>query len=218
MRRADDGGLCAAARRSFPAGGILVSRPDVHRFTDPTLSAYSEQLDAIRLDARDLTAGMTAEQFNWRPSPRRWSVGQCLEHLILTARIYPEPIERMIREAREREARRDAPYRDGLIARWLVHSMEPPPGLRVRSPRRVEPSHDLDASAVPRTFDELHGRLAALMVAADGVSLVHARMTSPFLPLLKLTLGQVFAVNLAHARRHLWQARQVTKLQGFPRE
>jgi hypothetical protein len=212
----DDGGRHAAVRRSIFAGGLLAARPDVHTFTNPVLRDYHEQLEAVRLDARDLTASMTPAQFNWRASPRRWSVGQCLEHLVLTARIYPEPIEAMIREARERQVRREPPYREGLLARYLIYSMEPPPGLRVRSPRRVEPRDDLDVISVPRNFDELHARLGNLIAAADGVSLAHGRMASPFLPLLKLTLGQVFAVNLAHARRHLWQARQVMRLQAFP--
>jgi hypothetical protein len=189
----------------------LASRQQAIRLHDPLLRSYYEQFDALRLDCAELTAGMTAAQFNWRPAPRRWSVGQCLEHVVLTARLYPEAVSRMIDESRARHARGERPYRRGLLARWLISSMEPPPGLRVRSPRRVEPRRDLDMAVVTTAFHDVHERLASLVARADGVSLDHARMTSPFLPLLKLTLGQVFEVNLAHGRRHLWQAWQVIK-------
>jgi hypothetical protein len=194
----------------------LASRQHASRLRDPVLRGYAEQFEALRLDGLDLTGGMTAEQFNWRPSSRRWSVGQCLEHLVLTARLYPDPIARMIDESRVRQQRGEGPYREGMIARWLIRGMEPPPGLRVRSPRRVEPRRGLDVHAVTNSFIAVHERLAELVTQADGVSLEHARMTSPFLPLLKFTLGQAFAVNLAHARRHLWQARQVVKQPRFP--
>jgi hypothetical protein len=194
----------------------LASRQQAIQLHDPLLRSFSEQFEALRMDCIDLIAGMTASQFNWRPAPRRWSVGQCLEHVVLTARLYPEPVGRMIGEARIRQARGERPYRQGLLARWLISSREPPPGLRVRSPRRVEPKRDLDMGAVTRAFMDVHGQLASLVALADGVSLDRARMTSPFLPLLKLTLGQAFEVNLAHARRHLWQARQVIKEPRFP--
>jgi hypothetical protein len=184
--------------------------------TDPVLRDYHEQLEAVRREARDMAAGLDRLAFNWRPDGRRWSVGQCLEHLVLTARLYPDRIEAMIGEARARQAQGRKPYRRGLIADWVIRGMEPPPGLRIRSPRRVEPASGLDPAEVLAVFEEVHGRLGALMHAADGVSLQHARMRSPFLPLLWFTTGQAFAVNLSHARRHLWQARQVLKEPAFP--
>jgi hypothetical protein len=194
----------------------LASRQQAFELHDPLLRSYFEQFEALRLDCLDLTAGMTAAQFNWRSAPRRWSVGQCLEHVVLTAQLYPEAVERMIDEARARRERGERPYRQRLLARWLISSMEPPPGLRVRSPRRVEPRRDLAIDVVTRAFSDVHQRLASLVARADGVSLEHARMTSPFLPVLKLTLGQTFEVNLAHGRRHLWQARQVIKAPHYP--
>jgi len=76
---------------------------------------------------------------------------------------------------------------------------------------------DLEPQQVLEEFDEIHARLEELMIRADGVSLQHGRMRSPFLPLIRFTLGQAFAVNIAHARRHLWQAREVRQHPQFPR-
>lgn len=195
---------------------MVVHDQQVPAVSNPVLQDFLEQLEALRMDARELTAGLNRTQFNWRPTPRRWSIGQCLQHVVLTARLYPEPIERMIAESKQRKARGYRGYGEGLFSRWLIGTMEPPPKLRVRSPRRVEPDLDLDPATVTAAFDELHARFGELMVAADGVSLAHARMASPFLPILRLTLRQTFAINLAHGRRHLWQAWLVRKASGFP--
>jgi hypothetical protein len=183
---------------------------------DPRIRGYLEQLDAILLDARELAADLTPAQFNWRPDERRWSVGQCLEHLTMMVRLYPQRVLEMIEEARQREAHGGAPYREGWFTQWFVRSMEPPPSLRVRTFGKVEPPASLDRDAVLEAFLASHQRLADLMRAADGVSLTHARMSSPFVSFLKFTMNQVFAMNLAHARRHLWQARQVVAHPAFP--
>lgn len=183
---------------------------------DPRIRGYLEQLDAILIDARELAAELTPTQFNWRPDGRRWSVGQCLEHLTMTVRLYPERVEAMIEEARRRAAEGQAAYREGWFSAWFVRNMEPPPSLRVRTFGKVEPPASLDRDSVLAAFETSHQRLADLMRAADGVSLTHARMPSPFVSFLKFTMNQVFAMNLAHARRHLWQARQVVAHPSFP--
>lgn len=183
---------------------------------DPQVRQYLEEIEALRLDARSLAEDLSHDQFNWRPDGKRWSIGQCLEHLTLTVKLYPSRIERMIAEARERQARGERAWREGWFTRWFVNSMEPPPKLRSRTFGKVEPPSTLEREAVLRAFDAAHGQLADLVRQADGVSLVHGRTASPFLSILHFTLNQTIALNLAHGRRHLWQARQVRGSAGFP--
>jgi hypothetical protein len=184
--------------------------------SNPTLSDYLDQLDSIVLEARELTNGLTPQQFTWRPSERGWSIGQCLEHLTRTVKLYVPRIEVVIEESRQRKGRGEKGYRDGLLAAWLIRTMEPPPGLRIRTFRAIEPAGSADPVTVLAEFEASHARLADLMVAADGVSLSHGRMSSPFAAPIRFTLRQAFAVNLAHGRRHLWQARQVRSHGAFP--
>lgn len=183
---------------------------------DPVLAGYLEQVETIRDAAGSLAHDLTAQQLNWRPDQRRWSIGQCMQHVTMTVALYPAKVEAMLAEARERMQRGEKPYREGAFSRWFVRSMEPPPKMRTRAMRKVDPAPDLDPEQVVRDFDAAHAQLASWIAAADGLSLVHGRTASPFVPVLRFTLGQVFALNLAHARRHLWQARQVRQDPGFP--
>lgn len=194
----------------------MVSGESTVHVADTFLVQLIEELDAILIDARSLTEGQTHEQFNWKPDARRWSIAQCLEHVTLSAGLYPAEIEQMIAEARARAAANERPYREGWIARWVISGMEPPPKFRIRTRGKVDPAGDLDRAAVIADFEAVHGRLRELTAAADGVSLRHGRMRSPFAPILHFTLGQVLALNPAHARRHLWQARQVRQHPDFP--
>ena len=58
--------------------------------------------------------------------------------------------------------------------------------------------------------------LAERIRAADGLDLRRARRRSPILPLFTWSLGTMFALTLAHERRHIWQARQVRNEKAFP--
>ncbi|MBR9989449.1 MAG: DinB family protein [Gemmatimonadetes bacterium] len=194
----------------------MASGESTVQMVDPFLEGLIEELDAILIDARSLAEGLSQPQFNWNPDPRRWSVAQCLEHLTLSLRLYPAEIERMIGEARERATANERPYREGWLSRWVVSGMEPPPRFRIRTRQSVDPDPGLDRDTVMRDFTAAHLKLRELITAADGVSLRHGRMRSPFAPILQFTLGQVLAMNLAHARRHLWQARQVRQHPNFP--
>lgn len=195
----------------------MITQRDMAEIGNSQLRRYLDELEALRLDARAVAGDLERAQLNWRPDARRWSVGQCLDHLTRTVGLYFEPIERMIEESAQRKARGERAPREMLFSSWMIRSMEPPPGMRVRTRRKVEPAAELDPGAVLAEFEESHSRLGELMRRADGVSLRHARMSSPFLGLLKFNLGQTFAVNLAHGRRHLWQARQVRQDPAFPR-
>jgi hypothetical protein len=182
---------------------------------DPRLQQYLEEIQAIRLEARAL-GELTPEQFNWRPNAKRWSVGQCLEHIILTGRIYPRKIEKMLAESQARQARGERPYVEGVITRWFVRAMEPPPVMRIRTVGEVDPPRRLDRDVVMANFEAVHDEIERLIRQADGSSLVHARGPSAFVSVLRFTVGQTMALSLGHARRHLWQARQVTSAPGFP--
>ncbi len=89
--------------------------------------------------------------------------------------------------------------------------------LRVRAPRGSEPAASLDPRAALAAFDQLQDGLAARVRECDGWDLRRARVRSPWHPALKLSLGGLLLVTLAHERRHLWQARRVREAEGFPR-
>src|SRR2546426_7229872 len=52
----------------------------------PLVSDLAEclrQLDAIDVDVNNLIAGLNEERFHWSPAAARWSVAQCLVHLVI---------------------------------------------------------------------------------------------------------------------------------------
>jgi uncharacterized damage-inducible protein DinB len=47
-----------------------------------------DRLNEVTRDARAAFGGLSHEKLNWKPAPERWSVAQCLDHLITINRLY----------------------------------------------------------------------------------------------------------------------------------
>jgi hypothetical protein len=162
----------------------------------------------------EMTSSLDAEAFAWRPAARKWSVGECLDHLTLMNRIYLDSIDEVLRPARQdaSDARSRPPERSGRHG-WMgdvfVRTLEPPPRLRTPTFPRTTPAAQRDRDVVIEEFLATQDRLALTIDAARDLDLAGVRMRSPFVRMLRLSLGQAFGAMLAHNRRHIWQAERV---------
>lgn len=189
-------------------------------FTEPEvpveLREQIERIEAIKRDALALVDGLTDEQLNWRPDAARWSIGQCLSHVLISGAPYFSRLDGLLEEARNRERTGQPAFRKGAISRWFIRSMEPPPRFKAKTFRSMEPGEALSREPLVREFIGFHDELAARIRGMRGVDPDRARMNSPFFRPLRFTLGQAIALLVTHARRHLWQARQVRQHPSFP--
>jgi len=179
------------------------------------LLAPARQFEDTKKEAGDLAGTLTEQQFNWRPAPEKWSIGQCLAHLATSDHALPA-IDRAIADARTHGWLAPGPFRYGWFTRWMIGSMEPPPKRRMRTfPIFTPAAAALSRDQVLRTLVASRDRLLERIQAAAGLDLKRAIVVSPVTRLFRLPLGGYFAFLAAHDRRHLWQARQVREESGF---
>lgn len=185
------------------------------------LQGYLDQLAAIRRDSAELAGSVTDAQFNWVPAPGRWSVGQVVNHLNLADESYVDRIARALEDGRARGLQDRGDYRPSWVGGMMVRSMEPPPRRRFKAPKMWHPTDfkvALDPARELARLDELHGRIEELIRDAAGLDLRRIRLASPASPLVRMNVGDAFALILAHERRHLYQLRKVTGEAGYPTE
>jgi hypothetical protein len=182
------------------------------------IESFHYQLLSITQDAPGIANGLTDAQFNWRPTPARWSVGDCFAHLNESAKAFLPAIDRAIEQARAQGLKGEGPFVLSAFERIVIRFTEPPPRLRTRAPKVIQPppNPNRSASEVMHQFKEWQTAIDDRIRRADGVDLKRARAPLPGIPLLKWSLGAMIAVTLAHERRHLWQARTVRNDKGFP--
>jgi hypothetical protein len=171
------------------------------------------ELDASDQKAKELVAGLTAEQLNCPPKPGAWSVGQCLEHLAMTDEAYVAPIT----ESLAGQPVRVVPeIRLGWFARWFIRSyVEPSPeSKQARAPKKIVPSTQVDFSVLDR-FTRSNQAVREVVRNAGAHDVNCIRFKNPFLALVRFTVGAGLQIIVKHERRHLLQAEQAKQSLGL---
>ena len=194
-----------AAVADFPASDLAIELEDDRI-----------QIEQIKTRCDTLVAGLSDEAFNWRSEQGRWSISECLDHLNITAERYLPVIDGALAKSHSRGWLGDFPAQRGLIGGGIVRISEPPPKRRLRAPRAFRPKAEQPLDTVVAKFQELQDQIVERLRQANGLDLWRTKIRSPVSALLRLSLGETFALLTAHERRHLWQAEQVKGDPGFP--
>ena len=190
--------------------------PPSHLALSPEVDDFRRQFEQLAAEADALAAPLTDEQFHWRPSPRGWSIAQCLEHLNASARFSLPRLDEGIAEAIRRGLYAEGPFKYNWPVRLMVRLVEPPARFRVRSPEALVPPAERPRQAIMAAFRAYQVQYVDRLRQANGLDLARARVRPPMECRLRVPLGSGFALIAAHERRHLWQARRVVAAPGFP--
>jgi hypothetical protein len=182
------------------------------------LGSLREQFSAIRKDADAVVAGLDDEQLRWRPAMGVWSIIDCLAHLNVVNRQDLNPLFQVIQKGKAEGVVGTGPFKWKAWERWFIYSVEPPFRMKVKAPKVYVPPPDPEVQETLLEFQQIHNDLDYLVRDADGLDLAKLRVTSPVSKWIKMSLGARLDLMAAHDRRHLWQARRVRELAGFPKK
>ena len=191
-------------------------KPAVGYQADPAIANFATAMSAVEADFMRLVQPLTDQQVNWRPSDGRWSIAECMAHLVATARAYVGPVDLAVERGFSRGLLGGREYHPGWLGRWLIAHMEPPPRRRMSAPGKIVPRTFESVVSLRRDYEEAHRDLVGAASRAAGLDLARVKLSSPLMPLLRQPLGTWLLFLAAHERRHLWQARQVRQEPGFP--
>ncbi len=183
----------------------------------PEIDGFRLQFERLSAEADAIAAPLTDAAFAWRPAPDAWSVGECLDHLNATARMYLPVMDEGIAEAIRRGLYGGGPHTYNWIGRLLVYVFGPPARVRVKAPGAFLPAPGRPRQEVLAAFRAYQVQYVDRLRQANGLDLARARVSSPVARWLRIPLGSSFALMVAHERRHLAQARRVIESPGFPR-
>lgn len=180
----------------------------------PELEERKRQFEAARQEIHELVEGLDDEGFNRRTDESRWSIAECVDHLIVVGGKMVPRLAAAVEEGRRKGWSSDGPFAYGPLGNWFVRQMgagQLPPRKRLKVPRLYVPR-----PATRRSIDELvaeftglQDRFIAIANGADGLDLRRIKVTSPVTRLIRLSLGQWLEGLAGHQRRHLWQAEQL---------
>src|SRR5580704_16605831 len=181
---------------------------------DEDLAILIQELDANVSHLETITSRLSVEQFNWRPQPGQWSIGECVSHLNIVNARDLAPLQAAIQSGRARGHTGQGPFQYGFLSRKFISSLDLPIKKRIKAPKSYLPPPHADPSQAVSEYRRVSSELRRLALSANGLDLARVKTAMPALPpplrwFIRMPLGARLTVLTTHDRRHLWQAEQV---------
>ena len=151
---------------------------------------------------------LNEDQLNRKPTPDKWSIGECIDHLIVSHDQYIKKI-REINVEKIPIGKDDTPYKESIFGKLLINSIAPENTRKTKTFKVFYPNHKIIKTSV---VDDYNRSLDALIEIAEkfkGYNLNKIRISSPVSIFIRLNLGDALLIHLNHDKRHINQANKV---------
>lgn len=184
------------------------------------MSADVDRLvDDVRMIADDARASfgkLSAEQLNWKPSAERWSVAQCLDHLLTSTNGYFPIIESVRSGQRKTSFLERLPVLPGLAGKLLIKSLDPASTRKIKAPKKFEPAQSNISVSIIDDFVAQQEQVIEGMKSTSHLNLEKIVITSPAVSAVTYSLMDAYRIIVVHEQRHVQQAKRVTAEPAFP--
>ena len=184
-------------------------------YTTLSLAQVQAGLEAVAADIPASFGRLDARQLNWRPDATKWSVAQCLEHLLAANRLMAQAARQALDETQPRTIWQRMPT-PALFGRLLIRSQAPQATRKYTASPLALPAASEIAQDVVERFVTQDRELLQWLSGLDEPRAARVIMTSPFVKFITYSVLDGARLVLAHDHRHIEQARRVTQAAGFP--
>jgi hypothetical protein len=182
---------------------------------DERINTVISELRKCADDASETFGALSAEQLNWKPGEKSWSIAQCLDHLILTNReFYPE-FDKLASGARKNTFWQNYSPFTGYFGRFLVRAVTEDSKKAKAPSKKIVPPSDLPADIVDQ-FGKNIAEVCEKVISITAADREKVVVSSPFLAVMTYKLDDAYSVLVEHTKRHIRQAKRVMQAEGFP--
>src|SRR5262249_51560162 len=185
---------------------VAISTTQAQELSKADRDRALQYLESTRKNIEDATRGLTDAQWNFKPSPFKWSVAQVMEHIAAS--------EDLLRGLAEQTMKGPAPGRDLTATDNRVLSMVPDRSSKVEAPKPLRPTNRFDTPAAAVSHF-LESRAKTIEFLKNTPDLRAHAVDSPFFG--KLDAYQYILVVAAHSERHTKQLNEVKADSKFPK-
>ena len=184
--------------------------------TTLSLTDVGAELSAIARDAQSIFGGLDERQLDWRPDATRWSVAQCFDHLLNANREMFQAIDAAVDGSRPRTVWQRAPVLPRIFGWMMIRSQMPEAKRKFTAPRQITPASSAIDPGIVERFVAYQHEAAARVRSLDERDAARIVMVSPFVSFITYSVLDGCRLMVTHERRHVEQARRVTRVPGFP--
>jgi len=192
--------------------------------TADTLAGLHASMERHRQVTLQDWKALPESELEHRPSARRWSAADCLEHIGRANDMYLGHMESAVTRAEQRGSSPVDEYRQGALGSRISAALAPgsvsrrggAPRIRFKGPtlRGYDPLRDPERIPIAATFQRYSAqldRIVRLLERCERIDL-HTRSNTLLGPFLRLRMGDMMAYLVAHTDRHLEQGRRAIEM------
>jgi hypothetical protein len=148
-------------------------------------------------------------QLNWKPTADQWSVGECLDHLIVSDRLFFDDLKKVINGTYTMTIYQKYSPLTSFWGKIFKEQLQETVSRKLNAPQKMAPS----SSDKPGNFVELYlSNLDTFLILIAGckqIDLDKTILTSPTLKFVTFSLRDAFEFLITHEHRHINQAIRV---------
>jgi len=175
------------------------------------------ELDAVSADVRREFGSFNSAQLNWKPSAERWSVAQCLDHLMTGNKAFFPILQSVVTGNKKTRFMERIPVLPGVWGKLLIKSLNPNNSRKMKAPANFQPSSSELPSNIVDQFVSQQAEFDVWMDKTSDLNLERIIITSPALKLITYSVMDGYRFLVLHEQRHFQQARRVVAEEKFPK-
>ncbi|GEM_PF-139642 len=157
------------------------------------------------------TNGLTDEQLNFKPTPERWSVLECLEHIVITEPQLFEYEKAALEQPATPEKRSELKYTDDDIMTMMVDRSH-----KAKASAEMTPSGKY--KNLQSALDDLQKQRKEILAYLENYSMEDLRNRVLEAPFGSIDAYQFMLFIPGHASRHTLQMQEVKADPNFPKK
>jgi hypothetical protein len=159
---------------------------------------------------------LSFEQLNWKPAENIWSIGQCMDHLIISDCSYFPAFKKITDGKFEMNFWENWSPFSGIFGKILVSQVNETPRKKLNAPGIFIPPHSkIDMGIVERFYKHLDS-LLNYVADCNKIDIDKTYITSPVSKLVTYSLRNAIILIIQHLHRHINQAIKVKLMKEFP--
>ena len=186
-------------------------RDDV--FINKILQKGKEAKDKVKF----AFSNISLEQLNWKPSPKSWSIAQCLDHLIISHNSYFPDLKKITEGTYKMNFwEKHSPF-SRAWGRILKDQLQEQVRRKMRAPKIIQPSASkMSIELLERYYNSLDVFLEYISNCRN-VDIDKIIINSPTISIVTYSLRDAFQFLIHHEHRHINQAIRVKSDEYFPK-
>ncbi|MGJ3235981.1 DinB family protein [Marivirga sp.] len=153
---------------------------------------------------------LSEDELIWKPAPDKWSIAECLQHIIIANSIYIKDIEKRLQKAEVKTI--EYPINFSITGKLFLYGVDPKYKWKVPAPKLFKPVKENkveNGMETVKEFLQLQEEIISIARKACAYDHQHVHTYSPLSKLLKFNVGEQLYIMMRHTKRHINQAKRV---------